>query len=208
MGLFAQHLAAAGLVALAAACTPSQQVTVTGSNAAALTPSAVESVAVVPSENADGASKDYSAQLESRLRAAGYRLAPRTEATLFATLDHDVGEPRTEIVEFEVPEYRTEERIERVNGQFVTFYEDVLYGYRIETYEETAYPAHVEVSIYRAGSGAAPPEIVYRGRARTEGRCGDMDHLIGPLLGALFEDLDLSRSGDTVHEHRVKVEDC
>ncbi len=193
-------------MALAAACTPSQQVTVTGSNAAAPAPSAVESVAVVPSENADGTSKDYSAQLESRLRAAGYRLAPRTEATLFATLDHDVGEPRTEIVEFEVPEYRTEERIERVNGQFVTFYEDVLYGYRTETYEETVYPAHVEVSIYRAGSGAAPPETVYRGRARTEGRCGDMDHLIGPLLDALFA--DLSRSGDTVHEHRVKVEDC
>lgn len=206
MGHFARHLAAAGLVALAAACTPSQQVTVTGSNTAPPAPSAMESVAVVPPENAVGAPKDYNAQLGGRLRAAGYRLAPRTSATLFATLSHDVGEPRTEVVEFEVPEYRTEERFERINGQLVTFYEEVLYGYRTETYRETVYPAHVEVRIDRADPGAAPPRTVYRGRARTEGRCGDMDHLIGPLLDALFA--DLSHSGETVHEHRVKVEDC
>lgn len=206
MGSFLRYLVTVGILSLAAGCTPSQQVTVTESATAPAVSTGPESVAVVRSQNADAPPEAYSAQLESKLAAAGYRVVPRASATLFVTLDYGVGEPRTDVVEIEIPEYRTEERFERLNGQLVTFYEDVFYGYRTETHRETVYPAFIEVRIHRAVSGGGAPEAVYQGRVRTEGRCGDMDHLIGPLLDALFD--DPSRRGDRVHEHRVKVEGC
>lgn len=197
---------AVGLLALAAACTPRQPVTVTETSSGLPGAEPGQTIAIVQSANADGPSTDYSAQLAERFVAAGYTVGPPDDADLFATLNYDVGPSRVETVEYEIPEYETVERVERVNGKVVTFYEDELIGYTTERYEDTVYPAYIEVRLHRSrpdGDGGKP---VYEGRVHTEGTCGKMDFLIGPMLDALFE--NAPRSGETVHEHRIKVKGC
>ena len=200
-------LASACALAAVAACTPTQPVEVSEKTSASPNaPLAGQTIAVVQSGNASGPSKDFSAELAQRLTAAGYRIAPPDAVTLFATLNYDVGDPETRVSEIDVPIYETVERFEVLNGRNVIIYEDEFAGYRTERYEETVYQAVAEVRIHRGRPEGDGSEPVYEGRVHTEGPCGRIEALIGPLLDALFE--DMSASGETIHRHSIRVEGC
>ncbi|WP_416897020.1 MAG: hypothetical protein ACMVY4_16130 [Minwuia sp.] len=137
--------------------------------------------------------------LARRLVAAGYRVSgdPST-AELVARFAIDVGQPHERTFERKIPEFERVERVEVINGEFVTFNEERFVGYFTETFVETVYAASATLTVTRSDGSDDP---VHVSRAQTEGICGNRAVLAPRLMDVLFD----TPNGST---RRVEMPDC
>ncbi|WP_417519213.1 hypothetical protein [Minwuia sp.] len=192
--MFRKLLAGSLLGIAIAACTPSQDVQVSGDSAVGQDSVQGQTIAITETDTRAVSNADLSA----RLTELGYRVVPATaNPDLIARFNLDVGEPRTVTIEREIPEYETVQEVVIVNGQQQVFLDERFLGYRVERFDETVYPAVAELNVQSAdGSGAERVR-----RAETEGTCGEPERLAGPMLDALFQ----NQPGRSV---RVELPDC
>ncbi len=196
-------IVAVPLLLIAAACTPTQSVSITQHSRIADIATVGTTVAVA--RNGDGlAEADYNKALAQRLTAAGFRVVeasadPRFIATLTAQVQEGVDHEH--VVRF--PEYITRRRLITLNdGRQVQDIERIYIGDREERHRFTLWPASVALTLVDTETG----QPVFEGDVTTEGSCGAMAALIGPLLDALFR--NLRKDSGTVERAYVEVPTC
>jgi hypothetical protein len=171
---------AAGLLALAAACTAvTSQVASTGSLPAS---GRGASIAVVAGEEALAGSlffQDTKAVIEREFAARGYRVVAMEDQPLYLALaSYTVDEGRTDLVTFE--RRRPVFRYKRGVG-------NVFVGYdtEIEVREIDTFGREVELIVNRMDDPEGPRRV-YEGRAVSRGECGNVTEVADEMFLALF----------------------
>ncbi|MDF1720675.1 MAG: hypothetical protein P1U65_08370 [Minwuia sp.] len=196
-------LAALLLLLVAAACTPVQPVSVTQHSRIADVASAGTAVAIA--RQGDSLQEaDFNKALAQRLTSAGFTVVEgASDARLIATLKAGVAEGIDKEQVYRYPEYITRSRLITLNdGRQVRDIERIYMGDRVERHRYTIWPATVALTLTDTTTG----KPVFEGEVATQGSCGAMAALIGPMLDALFKNLR-SESG-TVERSYVEVPTC
>ncbi len=196
-------LATLPLFLLAAACTPTQSVSIT--HHSRIDEIATIGATVAIARQGDSlAEADFNKALAQRLVKAGFRVVDESDAPRFtATLKAEVQEgiDHEHVVLF--PEYITRRRLVTLrDGRQVQDIERIYIGDREERHRFTTWPATVALTLVENADGRP----VFEGDVKTEGSCGAMASLIGPMLDALFR--NLRNDSNEVDRAYVEVPTC
>lgn len=191
------------LALFAVACTPTQPVSVTQHNR-------IDSIAVTGSTVAIAhgddslRTADFDLALAQRLRTAGFSVIDDTASARFiAAMQTEVKEgiDREHVVR--TPEYFVRRRLVTLqSGQQVLETERIYLGDRVDRYAYTLWPAVVKLTLTERETGSP----VFEGEVTTQGSCGQMTALVGPMLDALFQ--NLRKESGTISSSYVEVPTC
>lgn len=196
-------LAASLLLLAVTACTPTQSVSITQHSR--IGDIATIGTTVVIANRGDSLEEeDFNKVLAERLSAAGFRVVDQSDNPRFiATLKAEVQEGIDKEHVVRTPEFITRRRTITLNdGRQVQDIERIRIGDRVERYRFTLWPATVELTLLDTSTG----KPVFEGDVNTQGSCGAMTALIGPLLDALFR--NLRKDSGTVERDYVEVPTC
>lgn len=191
------------LLLVANACTPTQSVSITQHSRIADIATAGTTVAIA--DRGDSLREaDFDKVLAERLSAAGFRVVGISDSPRFiATLKAEVREGIDKEHVVRTPEFITRRRTITLNdGRQIQDIERIHVGDRVERYRFTLWPASVELTLLDTSTG----KPVFEGDVNTQGSCGAMTALIGPLLDALFK--NLHKDSGTVERDYVEVPTC
>ena len=193
-----------GLLALfVAACTPIQPVSVTQHNRISGLAIAGSTVAIRSTDDSLE-SADFGKVLALRLRSAGFTVVDDAATARFtASMNAEVMEGIRHEYVVRTPEYVSRRRLVTLRGgQQVFETERIFRGETVDRYPYTVWPAKVELTLTERETG----KPVFEGKVTTEGPCGQLVSLIGPMLDAMFQNLR-AESG-TVSSSYVEVPTC
>ncbi len=191
------------LAILTVACTPTQPVSVTQHNRINSFAVAGSTVAI-ESHDDSLRSADFDKALAQRLRTAGFSVVDDTSAARFvARLATDVQEGVEKEHVVRTPEYFVRRRLVTLqNGNQVVDTERIYLGDRVDRFRYTLWPAVVSLTITERETG----KPAFEGEVTTQGSCGQMAALVGPMLDALFR--NLRNESGTVSSSYVEVPTC
>lgn len=191
------------LAILTVACTPTQPVSVTQHNR--INSLAVAgSTVVIDSRDDSLRTADFDKALAQRLRTAGFSIVDDAAAARFVasmTAQVQDGVEREHVVR--TPEFLVRRRLVTLqNGDQVVETERIYRGDRIDRFPYTLWPASVSLTLTERETG----KPAFEGEVTTQGSCGQMAALIGPMLDALFR--NLRNESGTVSSSYVEVPTC
>ena len=191
------------LAILTVACTPTQPVSVTQHNRINSLAVAGSTVAIASSDPSLRTA-DFNRILAQRLRTAGFSVTDDASTARFIasmTAEVQEGIEREHVVR--TPEYFVRRRLVTLqNGDQFVDRERIYLGDRVDRFRYTLWPAIVSLTLTERETG----NPVFEGEVTTQGSCGQMVALIGPMLDALFRNLH-NESG-TVSSSYVEVPTC
>lgn len=196
-------LTASLLMLVAAACTPTQSVSITQHSRIADIATIGATVAIT--NRGDSLKEaDFDKVLAERLSTAGFRVVNQSDNPRFiASLKAEIQEGIDKEHIVRTPEFITRRRTITLNdGRQVQDIERIHIGDRVERYRFTLWPASVELTLLDTSTG----KPVFEGDVKTQGSCGVMTALIGPMLDALFK--NLRKDSGTVERDYVEVPTC
>ncbi len=191
------------LAILTAACTPTQPVSVTQHNR--INSLAVAgSTVVIDSKDDSLRTADFDKALAQRLRNAGFSITNDAATARFVasmTAEVQEGVEREHVVR--TPEFLVRRRLVTLqNGDQVVETERIYRGDRVDRFPYTLWPAIVSMTLTERETG----KPAFEGEVTTQGSCGQMAALIGPMLDALFR--NLRNESGTVSSSYVEVPTC
>ncbi|MDF1730939.1 MAG: hypothetical protein P1U49_05505 [Minwuia sp.] len=185
------------------ACTPTQPVSVTQHNRISSLAVAGSTVAIASSDESLRTA-DFEKALAQRLRSAGFSIVDDVAMARFVasmTAEVQEGIDREHVVR--TPEYLVRRRLVTLqNGDQVVETERIYRGDRVDRFPYTLWPAIVSLTLTERETG----KPVFEGEVSTQGSCGQMAALIGPMLDALFR--NLRNESGTVSSSYVEVPTC
>ena len=191
------------LAILTVACTPTQPVSVTQHNRIDSLAVAGSTVAIASGDESLRTA-DFDKALAQRLRTAGFSVTDDASTARFIasmTAEVQEGVEREHVIR--TPEYFVRRRLVTLqNGDQVVDTERIYLGDRIDRFPYTLWPAIVRLTLTERQTG----KPAFEGEVTTQGSCGQMVALIGPMLDALFRNLH-NESG-TVSSSYVEVPTC
>lgn len=191
------------LVILTVACTPTQPVSVTQHNRINSLAVAGSTVAIASADESLRTA-DFDKALAQRLRAAGFSVVDDASTARFVagmTTEVQEGVEHEHVVR--TPEFLVRRRLVTLqNGDQVVETERIYRGDRVDRFRYTLWPAIVSLTLTERETG----KPAFEGEVTTQGSCGQMAALIGPMLDALFKNLH-NESG-TVSSSYVEVPTC
>lgn len=191
------------LAILTVACTPTQPVSVTQHNR--INSLAVAgSTVVIDSKDDSLRTADFDKALAQRLRNAGFSITDDAATARFVasmTAEVQEGVEREHVVR--TPEFLVRRRLVTLqNGDQVVETERIYRGDRVDRFPYTLWPAIVSMTLTERETG----KPAFEGEVTTQGSCGQMAALIGPMLDALFR--NLRNESGTVSSSYVEVPTC
>lgn len=191
------------LAILTVACTPTQPVSVTQHNR--INSLAVAgSTVVIDSKDDSLRTADFDKALAQRLRNAGFSITDDAATARFVasmTAEVQEGVEREHVVR--TPEFLVRRRLVTLqNGDQVVETERIYRGDRVDRFPYTLWPAIVSMTLTERETG----KPAFKGEVTTQGSCGQMAALIGPMLDALFR--NLRNESGTVSSSYVEVPTC
>lgn len=191
------------LAILTVACTPTQPVSVTQHNR--INSLAVAgSTVVIDSKDDSLRTADFDKALAQRLRTAGFSITDDAATARFVasmTAEVQEGVEREHVVR--TPEFLVRRRLVTLqNGDQVVETERIYRGDRVDRFPYTLWPAIVSMTLTERETG----KPAFEGEVTTQGSCGQMAALIGPMLDALFR--NLRNESGTVSSSYVEVPTC
>lgn len=191
------------LAILTVACTPTQPVSVTQHNridSLAVTGSTV----VIDSSDDSLRTADFDKALAQRLRNAGFSITDDAATARFvASMTAEVQEGVEHEHVVRTPEFLVRRRLVTLqNGNQVVETERIYRGDRVDRFRYTLWPAIVSLTLTERETG----KPAFEGEVTTQGSCGKMVALIGPMLDALFR--NLRNESGTVSSSYVEVPTC
>lgn len=191
------------LAILTVACTPTQPVSVTQHNRIDSLAVAGSTV-VIDSKNDSLRTADFDKALAQRLRTAGFSITDEAGTARFvASMTAEVREGVEHEHVVRTPEYLLRRRLVTLqNGDQVVETERIYRGDRVDRFRYTLWPAVVSLTLTERETG----KPAFEGEVTTQGSCGKMVALIGPMLDALFR--NLRNESGTVSSSYVEVPTC
>lgn len=191
------------LAILTVACTPTQPVSVTQHNR--INSLAVAgSTVVIDSKDDSLRTADFDKALAQRLRNAGFSITDDAATARFVasmTAEVQEGVEREHVVR--TPEFLVRRRLVTLqNGDQVVETERIYRGDRVDRFPYTLWPAIVSMTLTERETG----KPAFEGEVTTQGSCGQLAALIGPMLDALFR--NLRNESGTVSSSYVEVPTC
>ncbi|GJL88725.1 MAG: hypothetical protein DHS20C03_24340 [Minwuia thermotolerans] len=191
------------LAILTVACTPTQPVSVTQHNRIDSLAVAGSTV-VIDSKDDSLRTADFDKALAQRLRNAGFSITDDAATARFVasmTAEVQEGVEREHVVR--TPEFLVRRRLVTLqNGDQVVETERIYRGDRVDRFPYTLWPAIVSMTLTERETG----KPAFEGEVTTQGSCGQMAALIGPMLDALFR--NLRNESGTVSSSYVEVPTC
>jgi|GEM_PF-4551855 len=191
------------LAILTVACTPTQPVSVTQHNRINSLAVAGSTVAIVGNDESLRTA-DFEKALAQRLRTAGFSITDDASTARFvASMTAEVQEGIEREYVVRTPEYLVRRRLVTLqNGDQVVETERIYRGDRVDRFPYTLWPAIVSLTLMERETG----KPAFEGEVTTQGSCGKMVALIGPMLDALFR--NLRNESGTVSSSYVEVPTC
>lgn len=182
-----RFLTAGALAVLIAACTPTQQVQLSGAASGDGTVVSVDKVGIEPAD---------AARLEQLLLSAGFIPAgSAATAKGEAKVVFAIGEARKSETVVEVPKYEQVQELRFINGRQRVFTEERFVGYERVHVRSTVFPSSAEL-VVRTGAESRTVR-----RVSTEGECGD-PALLKPAL------IDVLLTPATPRSQEIELKGC